>query len=66
MLPALVAAAAVDRSLGVVEVDYLGSGGLVEDEFFVAQGLVQAGLQDRERDVIFLFRSLDLDFRGES
>ncbi len=50
----------------MVEVDYLGSGGLVEDEFVVGQGLVQAGLQDGERDVVFLFRAFDLDFRGEA
>src|ERR1700690_3157488 len=61
----LVAAAAVDWGLGMVEVDDLGAVGPVEDEFVVGQGLVQAGRQDGEGDVVFLFGAFDFDFRGE-
>src|SRR5216683_2522321 len=49
----------------MVEMDDLGSGGLLQDELVVGEGLVQAGLQNCERDVIFLFRPFDLDLRRE-
>src|SRR5258708_2464644 len=49
----------------MVEMDHLGSGGLLQDKLVVGERLVQDGLENGESDVVFLFRTFDLNLRRE-